>query len=79
MEYSSSSTHFQKMLHSIDYPSIPRFLIPKNHQQECGLSFVSPGAFRGIKAIPVQSHASRYFLKLNLKALKETKIIQDKK
>ena len=32
MEYSSSSTYSQKMLHSIYYSSIPPLPIPENHQ-----------------------------------------------
>ena len=37
MEYSSSSTYSQKMLHSIHYSSIPPLPIPKNYQKECVL------------------------------------------
>ena len=37
MEYSSSSTYSQKMLHSIHYSSIPPLPIPKNYQREYSL------------------------------------------
>ena len=38
MEYLSSFTYSQKMLHSIYYSSIPPLLFLKNHQKECSVS-----------------------------------------
>ena len=42
MEYSSSSTYSQRMLHSIYYSSILPLPIPKNYQKEFSLKY--PGA-----------------------------------
>ena len=41
MEYPSSSTYSQNMLHSISYSSIPPLLIPKNYQTECSISVLN--------------------------------------
>ena len=41
MEYSSTSTYSQKMLHSIYYSSVPPLPIPKHYQKEWSLSHIS--------------------------------------
>ena len=62
MDYSSSSTYSQKMLHCMYYSSIPPLPVPKNYQKECSLKLRLHDA---IYRLPFYSNSLIHILSLS--------------
>ena len=65
VEYSSSSTYSQKLLHSIYYSSVLPLLIPKSCRKECGLKSVKKLSILFDEKYTGLQNLSKFYIKLS--------------